>query len=1024
MTVPNRGNNPFDLAALQKQLANGDKGKFWRSLDELANSPRYREFLQSEFPNGAENTTDNGAPGLSRRDALKLMGASAALAGLAACTKLPVQKIVPYVRAPEEIVPGKPLFYATAMPQGGIGLGVLAESHMGRPTKIEGNPDHPASLGGTDVFAQAAVLTLYDPDRSQTVTRNGLPVGNWDSFLAALRASRDNLLAIKGQGLSILTETVTSPTLASQFQALLAQFPSAKWHQYEPEGRDAVREGARLAFGEYANPVYRIDRADVILSLDADFLCSGAGSVRYARDFAKRRNIEGPQSAMNRLYVAESTPSNTGAMADHRLPLASREIEALARSVANELGDDTGAGIASNLPNEWVAAVARDLKAHRGRSLVVAGEQQPPVVHALAHSMNAALGNVGTTVYFTEPLEAKPSDQMASLRELVDDMKAGRVQTLLIVGGNPVYMAPADLEFGKYIFNVPLRAHLSIFHDETSERCQWHIPEAHFLESWGDVRAYDGTISILQPLIAPLYESKTAHELLAAILNPAAAGPVTPSHDVVKNYWKERYTKERNGEAGFEGFWETSLHDGVVAGTAMPEKKVTWKNPAGVLKREEQKPAAAGDLEIVFRPDPTIGDGRYANNGWLQELPKPLTQLTWDNAALIGPRTAARLGIASEDVVVMEYQGRQLRAAAFIMPGHADESVTLHLGYGRSRAGNVGNWLGFNANALRTSQAPWFGAGLKIRKTGERYELATTQFHHGIQREGKTEDEPSVAAFERELVRVATLDEFRKNPEFAKDREEKTTKALTLYPGFEYKGYAWGMAIDLNRCTGCNACVVACQAENNIAVVGKREVQLGREMHWIRVDTYFRGALDNPETYHEPVVCMQCENAPCEPVCPVGATVHSPEGLNDMVYNRCVGTRYCSNNCPYKVRHFNFRLYSDWETPSLKLLRNPDVSVRSRGVMEKCTYCVQRINAAKIESEKQDRTVRDGEIATACEAACPSEAIVFGNINDANSRVSKLKSQTRNYGLLTELNTRPRTTYLAKLRNPNPEIKE
>jgi MoCo/4Fe-4S cofactor protein with predicted Tat translocation signal len=1014
MPVPKGGDNKIDLVTTENRLASGGRRRFWRSLDELSNSPSYREFLQSEFPSGAVPE----AQGVSRRDALKLMAASAALAGLTACTKLPTQKIVPYVRAPEDIIPGKPLFYSTAMPLGGIGLGVLVESHMGRPTKIEGNPDHPASLGSTDVFAQASLLTLYDPDRSQTVTHNGLLVTNWDSFLAELRALRDALRPLKGEGLSILTETVTSPALAAQIEEFLTQFPSAKWHQYEPGARDSAREGARLAFGEYANAVYRFEQADVILSLDADFLCSGPGNVRYARDFAKRRHVEGPQSGMNRLYVVESTPSNTGAMADHRLPLLSRDIEAFARSVSNELGDDTGAGIAPNLPKEWISAVARDLKTHRGRSLVLAGDQQPPVVHALAHAMNAALGNLGATVVCTEPLEARPSDQMASLRELTEDMKAGRVQALLILSGNPVYTAPADLEFGKLFFNVPLRVHLGLYHDETSERCQWHIPEAHFLESWGDVRAYDGTISIQQSLISPLYDGKTAHELLAAILGPAA----TPSHDVVKNYWKSRYSSERKGDAGFEAFWETSLHDGVVAGTALPEKKVSLKVAAGALNAAEQKPAAAGDLELVFRLDPCVWDGRFANNGWLQELPKPLTQLTWDNAALIGPRTAARLGISNEDIVAMEYQGRQLLAAAFVMPGHADDSVTLHLGYGRARAGNVGNWLGFNACALRTSQAPWFGPGLKVRKTGGRYQLATTQFHHGIQRGGKSEDEPSVAAFERELVRVATIDEFRKNPQFAKDPEEKTGPALTLYPGVRYEGYAWGMSIDLNRCTGCNACVVACQAENNIAVVGKREVQIGREMHWIRIDTYFRGPLDNPETCHEPVVCMQCENAPCEPVCPVGATVHNPEGLNEMVYNRCVGTRYCSNNCPYKVRHFNFKLYSDWDTPSLKLLRNPNVTVRSRGVMEKCTYCVQRINAAKIEAEKQDRPVRDGEISTACEAACPSEAIVFGNINDPNSRVSKWKQQSRSYGLLTELNTRPRTTYMAKLRNPNPEI--
>ncbi|MBI2816893.1 MAG: TAT-variant-translocated molybdopterin oxidoreductase [Acidobacteria bacterium] len=1005
------GDERIDLAALQSKLesSNDSRSRFWRSLDELADTQRYEEFTHAEFPEEAETAPS----GVSRRQMLKLMGASAALAGLTACTKLPAQKIVPYVRAPEEIIPGKPLFYATAMPQGGVGMGLLVESHMGRPTKIEGNPDHPASLGATNIFAQAAILSLYDPDRSQVVLQGGR-ISSCDLFTAALRQARDHHRAAQGAGLRILTETVTSPTLASQIEAVFASMPEAKWHQYEPGGRDAERGGAQLAFGEYVNTFCRFDRADVILSLDSDFLASGPASVRYARDFTSRRHIETPRSEMNRLYVAESTPSNTGAMADHRIPLRARDIEAFARAVSAELGVASGQSGANDLPKKWIAAVARDLKQHRGRSIVVAGEVQPPAVHALAHAMNDALGNLGATVICTDPIEPKPTNQVASLRDLVSDMKDGRVKTLLILGGNPAYTAPADLEFSKHLLNVPLRAHLSLYQDETSQLCHWHIPEAHFLESWSDLRAYDGTVSILQPLISPLYDGKTAHDLLA-VLEAKEYG----SHDAVKAYWKGRYTADHKNDAGFESFWDKSLHDGFVGGSALPEKRVSVKNAVSFTASAQP---AADALELIVRPDPTIGDGRWANNAWLQELPKPLTQLTWDNAALMSPKTAQRLGVTNEDVVILSYGGKQVKAPVWLMPGHADESVTVHLGYGRARAGNVGTGIGFNASQFRTSQAPWFGSGLKIQKTGDRYPLATTQFHHVMQQEGRTEDEPSVAAFERELVRVGTLEEFRKNPDFAKNPENRTTKALSLYPGYDYRGYAWGMAIDMNRCIGCNACVVACQAENNIPVVGKEEVRRGREMHWIRVDTYFRGGLENPETYHQPVVCMQCENAPCEVVCPVGATVHTSEGLNDMVYNRCVGTRYCSNNCPYKVRHFNFKMYSDWETPSLKLLRNPNVTVRSRGVMEKCTYCVQRINSAKIEAGKKDRPVRDGEIATACEAACPAQAIVFGNINDPGSRVAKLKAQSRNFALLTELNTKPRTSYLAKLRNPNPEI--
>lgn len=1022
MTTRYSGKRPLDLASIRSRLQSARGSRFWRSLAEIAETREFQDFLYHEFPHDLAKE----GKGVSRRDVLRLMGASAALAGLTACTKLPPQKIVPYVRPPEEFIPGKPLFYATAMPLGGVATGLVVESHMGRPTKIEGNPNHPASLGATDVFAQASILTLYDPDRSQVLVQEGR-IGSWSAFLAALNNARDLLRARKGAGLRILTETVTSPTLAYQLGALLAEFPLAKWHQHEPAGRDAAREGARLAFGEYVNTVYHFDRADVILALDADFLCAGPGNLRYAREFAEKRRISESSSSMNRLYVVESTPSNTGTMADHRLALRSGEIDTLARSVAERLGVKTGAVTGagpSGVRTDWIAALVRDLENHRGSSVVVAGDQQPPAVHAWAHAINHALDNMGKTVTYTAPVEAKPVDQMQSLRELVQDIKAGSVEVLIIFDSNPVYTAPADLQFAEHLLKVGLRIHLGLYDDETAALCHWHVPEAHYLESWGDARAYDGTVSVIQPLIAPLYDGKSPHELLAILLGQADRS----AHDIVHDYWKSQ-----NPSKDFEKIWETSLHDGFIASTALPAKPVSLKmganqpaskpQPQG-SSQSEVGPSSTGSLEIVFRPDPTVWDGRFANNGWLQELPKPLTKLTWDNAAMVSPATAERLGLSNEEVVELRLEGRSVQAPVWIVPGHADDSITVHLGYGRKRAGRVGTSAGFNAYALRTSGKPWFGAGLEIRKTGTHYPLAATQHHQSIDTTGREREEESASAFKRDLVRIATLEEFRKNPDFAKDPEEKTTKAPSMYPGFASEGYAWGMAIDLNSCIGCNACVVACQAENNIPVVGKDQVEAGREMHWIRIDTYYRGGLDNPETYHEPVPCMHCENAPCEVVCPVAATTHSPEGLNEMVYNRCVGTRYCSNNCPYKVRRFNFKLYSDWTTPSLMGLRNPNVTVRSRGVMEKCTYCVQRISAAKIEAEKQDREVRDGEITTACEQACPTQAIVFGNIKDANSRVSKLKAQSRNYALLTELNTRPRTTYLARLRNPNRDIKE
>jgi molybdopterin-containing oxidoreductase family iron-sulfur binding subunit len=546
---------------------------------------------------------------------------------------------------------------------------------------------------------------------------------------------------------------------------------------------------------------------------------------------------------------------------------------------------------------------------------------------------------------------------------------------------------------------VKFRVHLGLYDDETARLCDWHIPEAHYLEAWSDARAYDGTATIIQPLIAPLYGGKSAHELLAEILGQ----PGRTGYEIVRDHWKSQYRGR-----DFESFWRTALHEGMVAGTALPLKSVSLKK--GIGETGKRGNGEGGGLEIVFRPDPTIWDGRFANNGWLQELPKPLTKLTWDNAALVSPATAERLGLSTGDVVDLQHGGRTVRAPVWILPGQAADSVTVHFGYGRTRAGRVGSGIGFNAYSIRTAAAPWFAWGLSIRKTGERYPLATTQEHHSM--EG------------RHLVRAGTLAQYQEHPEFARKMGEEPTPEDSLYPKVAYDGYAWGMAIDLSACTGCNACVVACQAENNSPVVGKDQVARGREMHWIRIDRYYQGGLDDPDVYHQPVMCQHCENAPCEPVCPVGATVHSSEGLNDMVYNRCVGTRYCSNNCPYKVRRFNFLQFQDFETPSLKLMRNPNVTVRSRGVMEKCTYCVQRINAAKIEAEKENRSIRDGEIQTACQQACPTQAIVFGNINDTSSRVAKLKAEHSSYGLLAGLNTHPRTNYLAKVTNPNPEIEK
>jgi molybdopterin-containing oxidoreductase family iron-sulfur binding subunit len=707
---------------------------------------------------------------------------------------------------------------------------------------------------------------------------------------------------------------------------------------------------------------------------------------------------------MSRLYAVESSSTNTGAMADHRLALRPSEIGMFALALAQELGIEVGPDQASRPPlteaqATWLRAVADDLREHRGSGVVIAGLQQPAAVHALAHAMNSALDNGGRTVFYTDPAAAKPMDQVASLRELVADMDAGMVDLLVILDANPVYSAPADLRFAERLAKVKLRVHLGLDEDETAALCHWHIPEAHYLEAWSDVRTFDGTVSIIQPLVAPLYGGKSGHELLAVLLDD-----LNPSgYQIVRDHWR-RYLPGED----FERFWRTALHDGVIANTAFFPRQVVLQRLAvdGAVPGRE----ATQEIELLFQPDPTLWDGRFANNGWLQELPKPMTKLTWDNAALLSPALAERLGLENEEVVELRLHGRAVRAPVWIMPGHADHTVTVALGYGRWRAGHVGTGVGFNAYALRTSDAPWSASGLEIRKTGGRYPLASTQHHHRM--EG------------RPLVQVGTLSEYQVRPEFVREGAHASAPFPSLYPEYRYDNYAWGMAIDLNVCVGCNACVIACQAENNIPIVGKSEVARSREMHWLRIDRYYRGKLDTPETYFQPVPCMHCEKAPCEVVCPVAATAHSAEGLNDMVYNRCVGTRYCSNNCPYKVRHFNFFQYADFETPSLKLLHNPDVTVRSRGVMEKCTYCVQRINAARIQAQKEQRLIRDGQVVTACQQACPTGAIIFGNINDASSHVAKMKATPLNYSLLAELNTQPRTTYLARLRNPNPALRD
>ena len=1036
---------------------------YWRSLEELADSPEFREFVEREYPQHAEEWNDP----FERRTFLKLMGASLALAGLSGCAFQPAEKIVPNVKQSEDSVPGKALFFATASSLGGIATPLLARSNDGRPTKLEGNPDHPNSRNGdpldrgssaTDIFSQASVLSLYDPDRSQ-IPLYREESRTWSTFVGEIRTALDEQRPKQGAGIRFLTETITSPTLSAQLKSILTEFPQAKWHQYEPANNDNARAGAVMAFGQPVNTIYDFSKADRILSLDADFLSAHPGMLKYARDFAARRRITEGKKEMSRLYVIETTPTTTGAAADHHWSVKPSELEAVAHAVwmGHVPTDGKIPHPSSSISIESIVSIGDDFERHKGASIVIAGKEAPAAVHALAHVMNAALGNVGKTVFYTDPVEANLVDQRQSLQELLKDIDDGHVEMLVIMGGNPVYNTPADLKLDKdRMFKTKLRVHLSQYKDETSNLCHWHIPESHYLEAWSDTRSYDGTVTIVQPLIEPLYQSKSAHELLAVFTPQYDKKP----YDVIRDYWRGEQTADGrrqtagNGTASvsermpnstptgqpitaladFETWWRKCVHDGFVPNTALPAKTVSLRTD-GLASDAGKMPALPG-FEVVFRTDPTIYDGRFANNGWLQELPKPLSKLTWDNAALVSPNTAKQLGLTKTigkkggdiyvDTLRITHQGRTFSdvVPTWITPGQPDGVITIHLGYGRTLAGRVGNEHGFNAYEIRTSDSPWLASGVQVEKGAGQALVAVTQLHFMLEdRDFSKED--------RDVLRSQTLDEYLKGTPAGESHDPAPDDTLYHPELFDYQNqgnglnYAWGMAIDLNNCVGCNACTIACQSENNIPVVGKEQVVRSREMHWIRVDTYFKGEDANqPEaTNFMPVPCMHCENAPCEPVCPVHATVHSAEGLNDMVYNRCVGTKYCSNNCPYKVRRFNFFLYQDWETPTYQLMRNPEVTVRSRGVMEKCTYCVQRIQGAKIQSELEGRKVRDGEIVTACQAVCPTEAIVFGDVNDPKSRVSKLKAEQRNYSLLGELNTKPRTTYLTALRNPNPEIK-
>jgi len=1002
------------LADVRAKLANQKGKKFWRSVDELAETPEFAEMVAKEFPSQASEWIDP----VSRRNFLKVMGASMALAGLAGCTKQPDEAIMPYVTAPEDLILGKPVYFASAFPFASGAVPVLVKSDSYRPIKVDGNPEHPVVRGGSDPFTQATLLDLYDPDRSQHILYRG-ETRTWPSFLAAFRSMLADKKPRGGQGLYFLSETVTSPTLAAQWAQGQKNYPQAKFVQYEPVNRDSHYTAAKQAFGSFVDAQYKLDQADVIVSLDADFLGGATfpGFHKLARDYAQKRKLDGTDQ-MNRLYVVESVTTTTGFKAEHRLAVKPSEVAAFAQALANAVGaGGASGGNWTDHQTKYLQGLAANLKASAGKSVVIPGEFAAPAVHEAVFAINQALGNVGKTVVYTDPVNPMPSIQGDDLKSLVADMNAGKVGWLVILNSNPVYATPADLDFESALSLVGTVVHLGSHLDETGEQAHWHINNAHYLEMWSDARAYDGTVSIVQPMIDPMYGGHNAHEILQSLLDE----PDVSAYDAVRGTWKTQLSK-----GDFEFNWRKALHDGWIDGTAYTPKTITAK--AGAIAASA---SAGGDsVEVAFRPDANVYDGRYANVGWMQEIPRPVTNLSWDNAALMSFATMEKSGLAENDAVEISVGGKKVIAGALAVPGQADGVVVVTLGQGR-RFGRVGGGVGYNAYLIQQSGGPWAQSGASLRKTGDIYDICVTKSHHIDQRSvshggdgSGTHSIEGNESLDRGIIRYATLTEFKANPEFAHEGEGHDTPEPdnSMFPAYRYDKNAWGMSIDLNSCIGCNACVTACYAENNIPVVGRQQVKIGRLMQWIRIDAYFEGDLAAPRAHFQPMTCHHCENAPCEQVCPVGATVHSPEGLNLMVYNRCVGTRYCSNNCPYKVRRFNFLLYSDYETESLKLMRNPDVSVRSRGVMEKCSYCNQRIQEVKIAADKENRDIRDGEIRTACQQSCPTDAIIFGNINDKASRVAKIKTNERTYGVLADINTRPRTTYVAGVLNVNEDL--
>lgn len=976
--------------------------------------PGTHELRRAELAIALDETRDP----IARRELLKLMGAALGLAGLSACTRAPAGEVVPYVVQPPEVTPGRPRFYATALVLDGYATGVLVESHEGRPTKVEGNPDHPASLGAAGVYEQAAILSLYDPTRARATKRSGV-VTSWEAVVRDL--TRGPWTESAGRGLHVLLEPTSSPAVADLLTKIGERWPAATIHFHAPGTPVNVWEGARIAFGRPLEPRFDLTAADVVVALDSDFLASGPASLRLARQFADGRRLVSKNDPMNRLYVVEPLPTVTGATADHRLRMRARDVQAFAAALLDAVGgrDFTGPlpaplRAAANGHARFVRAVADDLVAHAGRSLVLAGAGQPPVVHAMAHAINAVLGNTGKTAKMAPSPIVSAGDPSHDLSRLADALDRGEVDTLAIVGTNAVYTAPADRPLA--IGRARQSFYLGAYEDETARACTFTMAQAHPLESWGDARAFDGTVSIIQPLIEPLFGGRTSLDLLAVLAGPA---PHATSYDLVRARVRgtpgsaESAESAASPDAKAEAAWRRALMRGVTDDPPIEvaDAAIAWRSIGEAVERA--RPAAAnGDLEIVFPLDARVHDGRFTNNAWLLELPDPISKLTWTNAATIAPDTATQYGIASGDEVELRAGARTVRAAALVVPGQADGVVGLSLGWGREGAEELARRAGTNAYALRTSSSLHAGGGLALRGTGAHHEMPITQRQRTL--EGRDD----------EVLRHGTLAELRAHPRESAPSEsakKKKKRPLSLYDVRPHSTeHQWAMTIDLTACTGCSACVIACQAENNVPTVGRSGVLMGRAMHWLRIDSYFSGDPRSPEVFPQPMLCQHCEKAPCEYVCPVNATVHSSDGLNEMVYNRCVGTRFCSNNCPYKVRRFNWFDYHRRETATEQLVHNPDVTVRERGVMEKCTFCVQRIREDEIRS-RTDKAARP-PVRTACQQACPTRAIVFGDKLDASSEVARLQASDRAYAVLDELGTVPRVRYLNRVKNPNPEL--